>query len=167
MSAQTTSTNSSRRSGGIVAGAILVAVGLLTLVGQIPGIEIGLYFLPALSLIFFVAGFASRNVGLLIPAGIIMGVGAGSILVTELPLSGTAEGGAFMLALAGGFALITLSGLVLRKFMYWPLIPAAFIALFGVALLSGETGLSALKMLRYVWPVALILAGGALILKRK
>lgn len=166
MSTQTTSTNSSRRSGGIVAGAILVAIGLLTLVAQIPGIEIDFYFLPALAAIFFVAGFASRSVGLLIPGGIVMGVGVGAML-TELPLYGAAEGGAFMLGLAGGFALITVSALFLRKVMYWPLFPAAFIALFGLALLGGEAGLSALKLVRYIWPVALILLGGALILRKK
>lgn len=166
MSAQTTSTNSSRRSGGIVAGAILIAVGLLTLVSQIPGVDTGFYFLPVLSLIFFAAGFASRNVGLLIPGGIVMGVGVGAYL-TELPLSGAAEGGVFMLSLAGGFALITLAALFLRKVMVWPLIPAAFIALFGVALLGGEVGLAALKLAQYIWPVALILVGGALILRKK
>ena len=162
----------SRRPGGLVAGSILILIGVLSLSQFVPGLNLDAFFLPVLGAIFLAAGLFSRTPGLLVPGGVLMGVGAGAMLVDGFGivsltfLSETARGGVFMLALAGGFGLITAASLLIGKRMFWPLFPAFFIALVGSALLIGETGLAALKIMGYAWPVALIALGAYLILRR-
>ncbi len=169
---ESTTPRTSRRSGGIVAGSILILIGVLSLSQFIPGIDLGIFFLPALGAIFLAAGLLTRTPGLLVPGGILMGVGAGALLVDgfgiiSLPMfSETGRASLFMLALAGGFGLITASSLLIGKRMFWALFPAFFIALFGAALLIGETGLVAMQIMGYAWPVALIAFGAYLILRR-
>ena len=162
-------TRTSRRSGGLVAGSILILIGVLSLAQFVPGINLDGFFLPILGGIFLAAGLVTRTPGLLVPGGILMGVGAGALLNEGvLPmLSDTARGGTFMLALAGGFALISAASLLIGKRMVWPLFPAFFIAMFGAALLIGETGLAALRIMGYAWPIVLIALGAYLILRRK
>jgi hypothetical protein len=164
-------TRTSRRSGGLVAGSILILIGVLSLSQFIPGLDLDFFFLPAMGLIFLAAGLLSRTPGLLVPGGILMGVGAGALLVDGqgfLPMLGALDrGGVFMLSMAGGFALISATSLLIGKRMFWALIPAFFMALVGAALLIGETGLMALQVLGYAWPVVLIALGAALILRRK
>ena len=58
-----------RHRGGVVGGAILITIGVMALLSQIPGLNAGLFFLPALGAIFLVAGVLSRQIGLLIPGG--------------------------------------------------------------------------------------------------
>jgi len=86
-----------------VAGAPLVGIGLLVLAGKlVPTDALDLLFLPALGTIFLLWGVATRQVGLLIPGGILAGVGLGA-LVAAGPLRGAGEevaGGAFFLYLA-------------------------------------------------------------------
>src|SRR5512146_2777965 len=97
-----------RRRGGVVGGAILITIGVMVLLSQILGVNAGLFFLPALGAIFLVAGVVSRQIGLLIPGGILMGIGAGTILM-EGPfqfVEDPGRGGIFMLAFAGGWVLI-------------------------------------------------------------
>ena len=159
----------SRRSGGIVAGAILILVGLMNLAQFIPGFNIGLFFLPVLGACFLAAGLITRKVGLLIPGGIVMGVGAGALLTMGLlpTASEMVSGGAFFFGLAGGFSLITLASLFIGRRMAWPLIPAAGLTAFGAILFTGETGLALLTSLRFVWPLVLIAIGLYLVLRRK
>jgi len=73
----TTQRNENRRHSGVVGGAILISIGLFTLIQQFVQIHWGLYFLPFLALIFLVAGIVGRRPGLLIPGGILAGIGAG------------------------------------------------------------------------------------------
>ena len=65
----TTQRNENRRHSGVVGGAILISIGLFTLIQQFVQIHWGLYFLPFLALIFLVAGIVGRRPGLLIPGG--------------------------------------------------------------------------------------------------
>ena len=168
LNSENTSTPTTRRSGGMVAGGILIVIGLMALVQNIPGFEWGLYFLPALATVFLAAGLVGRQAGLLIPGGILMGVGAGALLQDGLPLATEmAHGGVFFLALAGGFALISLAGLAIGKRIVWPVFPAAGTAFFGAVLMMGEPGLRILELSGYFWPVVLIAVGAYLILRRR
>jgi hypothetical protein len=79
---------------------------------------------------------------------------------------GLARGGVVLLALAGGFFLISLPSIYTEgatKWKSWPLFPGFF----DSALLMGETGLQTLQILGFARPVILILAGLALILRCK
>ena len=155
----------------IVPGLALVLIGLLIFAGQfIKSDWMGLLFLPALGVIFLVWGTISKKVGLIIPGGILSGIGAGAILV-EGPfanLPGEATAGVFMVAFAAGWLLIPLfAAMIDGKFHWWPLIPAAFMAIIGAALLAGGAALQVLEMANYLWPVVLIAIGLYLILWRK
>ena len=167
---QSTSTGRSARS-GLVGGAVLVLIGVFTLLQNWFDFS-GAIFLAALGVIFLAAGLLSRKTGLLAPGGILSGVAAGAYLV-EGPFQAAADssqGGIVMLAMAAGWVLITLLSPLTnenRRFTAWPLIPAALMSLVGSALLAGETGLEALKLFGYGWPVVLIAAGAYLILRRK
>jgi hypothetical protein len=168
MSEQVTNTQNSenrRRSGGIIGGAILIAIGLLALLEQFVHVNWGLYFLPLLALVFLTAGIIERRPGMLIPGGILAGIGAGAILVQSSLFHGVGDpvrGGLFMITFAAGWAVITGASYLIGKLMLWPLIPAAIIGLFGVALLA-----NIVPVFSYFWPVALIALGLFLILRRR
>jgi hypothetical protein len=154
----------------LVGGIALILIGALTLVGQVFNLEsLGLLVLPTLALIFLVWGLLTRTAGLLVPGGILGGVGLGAILIEQswAPMSETVQGGIFLLCFAGGWALITLlSRFVGPKVVWWPLIPGGILAAIGGLLLAGDVGLEALEGLRYAWPIALIIIGLYLILRR-
>ncbi len=172
MSAQTQTTNEiteKRRNGALIGGAILISIGLFSLVENIFHMSWGLYFLPFLAVIFLAAGLYTRRPGLLIPGGILAGIGAGAIVVDQyMPyLTDQARGGAFLLVFAGGWLLITLASLVIGRLMLWPLFPAAFLGLTGAALTAGQTGLQILHYYGYFWPIVLIVIGLYLVFRRR
>ena len=154
-----------RLANGLVAGAILILVGLSALLQNLFHLDTnGLFLIAA---IFLAAGILSRRTGLLVPGGIIAGVALGVTLESS---AGLERGGLILLSLAGGFALISLLSVYTEgpaNWRRWPLFPAAATALVGGALLSGQPGLLVLQTLGYIWPVFLILGGLALILGKK
>lgn len=150
-----------------MAGVALIGIGLLALVGQFVNSEgFALLFVPSLSLIFLVWGAVTRTVGLLIPGGILAGIGLGVFLI-EAPFSQQWEptkGGIFMLSFALGWVLITvMSWLFTANTHRWPLIPGGIIALLGVLTLTGGTGLEILApvwvFVSRIWPLGLIAVG--------
>ncbi len=171
MSAQTQTTTdvTKRRNGALIGGAILISIGLFSLLENVFQMHWGLYFLPMLAVIFLVSGVLTRRPGLLIPGGILAGIGAGAIVLDQfMPyLSNPARGGVFMLVFAGGWLLITLASLLIGRVMLWPLFPAAFIGLTGAALALEQTGLQLLHYYSYFWPIALIVIGLYLVFRRR
>lgn len=167
-----TNKQSARTDSGWAAGIGLVAIGALLLVAQFVNSEFtGMLILPALALIFLIWGMVTRTFGLIIPGGICAGLGVGTWLVAsdwaEQNLSGEAKGGLFLMVFALGWALITvLSVFVAEKVHWWPLIPAAVMALIGTPLLIGGTAVQALVWLGYIWPLALVAVGLFLLLRR-
>ena len=157
------------RRGRIVGGIALILFGVLALVAQFVELEwLGLLILPALGLIFFAWGIMTRQSGLFIPAGILSGLGIGTLLLagpfTDLP--GDTEGGVFMLAFAFGWALIPIFSTIFTGEKHlWALIPGAIMALIGASLLFGGLALTALSWLGRIWPLFLILGGLYIILR--
>jgi hypothetical protein len=162
----------SKRRNDLIGGLLLISIGGLVLVGKfvdLAGIpDAGLFFLPALGALFMLAGILSRNAGLMVPGGILSGIGWGVYLVAG-PYSWQSEleqGGLFMLAFGLGWASITVvSALFAKKTAWGALIPAAVLATIGVALLSGGVLMDVLEVAGKLWPVALIVAGAATIYK--
>jgi hypothetical protein len=153
-----------------MAGIALIAIGVLVLVAQFAKSEtLGLLFLPGLGLIFLIWGSAAHSVGLLIPGGILSGIGLGVYLMGG-PLShleGQTEGAVFLLSFAAGWGLIALlSGLVCRETHWWPLIPGGIMAFIGGMLLIGGAALTALEWAGKAWPLILIGFGLYLLLRR-
>ena len=161
----------SRARRGMVGGTILIMLGLLIFAEQVFQTHLtGLLFLPLLGVAFLAWGILCQRPGLLIPGGILLGIGAGSILV-DGPFHSLAEparGGAFLLAFGAGWLLITLASILfMRRMTWWPLIPGGIFGLLGSAMLIGGPMLALLNLTNLIWPLALVAIGLMLILRRR
>jgi hypothetical protein len=144
-----------------IAGVFLILLGGLFTIGQITDFAfLGWMVLPLLSLIFIVWGVLTRQIGFLIPGGILAGIGLGTAV---MPLSNTLnvdEGGLFLLSFAAGWALITLlSAIFTDETHWWPLIPGGIMAVIGVAVITNGALLNLLGLLAQGWPLILIGVG--------
>lgn len=122
----------------------------------------GVLFLPALGLRFLDWGILRRQVGPLVPGGVLLGMGVG-VLVTrkDFVYSGSQEHASILLLSVGlGFALITLLSLLFtaRRF-WWPLLPAALLVALSVALFLGGTPLEVARVIGTLWSLVLVGAG--------
>jgi hypothetical protein len=152
----------------LIGGIVLVGLGLYLLAAQFIRSEwMGMLILPGLSILFLAWGLLTRNVGLLVPGGILGGIALGTFLTSSAfgQDMGVEEGGVFLLAFAGGWALITVAAAVIGQRVLWPLIPGVILALIGFALMAGGAGLQVLEWIGRLWPLALI-AGGLAVLWR-
>ena len=150
------------------AGVLLIALGVLLFAGQI--IRFDHLFLPALGLVFIIAAITQRNSGLMVPGGILLGIGFGSFLTDNVfwAVAEPARGGFFLIGLAAGFASITvLTTIFTRQPHVWALIPATILALIGGALLTGNSAQAILTLLGTYWPVLLILFGVSILFERR
>ncbi len=171
MSTSTNVIHSQDRRSAMVGGALLVAIGLLVLLAQnVQAETVGFLFLPALGGLFLIAGILGRQVGFIIPGGILTGIGVGAMLVqgSSVSLSEPAQGGMFLLAFAGGWFLITvLTAAFTSHTQWWALIPGAIVALIGGALMLGGAALNVLEFSGRWWPLILVALGLVIILRRK
>lgn len=152
-----------------VSGAILIVLGTFLLITQFFDLpNAGMLFLPALGAIFLLWGIFTRTSGLLVPGGILSGIGVGSYLMDVLPLSGDQDGGVFLLSFGAGFALITLLSVIFTSDKHtWALIPGGILAAIGAMILMGGAALEVLETFGKFWPVILIILGLYVIFKRR
>jgi hypothetical protein len=161
-----------KRRNDLIGGLLLISIGALVLVGKAINFDVipnaGLLFLPALGALFMVAGIFGRNEGLMVPGGIISGIGWGAYLVAG-PFTWQAEqqqGGIFFLAFALGWVSITvMSALFAKKTVWGTLVPAAVLAAIGGALFFGGAFMDVLEVAGKLWPLALIAVGAGIIFK--
>ncbi len=150
--------------GRLIAGAILLFIGTILAVGQVLPDGLTRYLiLPAISLVFILSGLLTRKVGLLIPGGILAGVGLGSVLASETLFQvggfSFAEPGGFFFGFAAGWALIPLLAAAIGQRLLWPFIPATILLVLGGLLISGEQGETVLSAIGQWWPLLLIAIG--------
>lgn len=138
----------------IVVGVTLFAVQLLQLDADVIVVVIGLVFATAYA--------ATRRYGLLIPAGILTGLGAG-ILLEDLGAMGEPA----MLGLGLGFLAIygvdRLSSCGREPGRWWPLIPGGIVTIIAGA--SGTFGEEGGRAIEQGWPILLIAVGAWLLLR--
>lgn len=150
---------------GLTAGIILVVIGLGMLLFQL--IDQPLLFPLVLGAVFLIAGMVTRKAGLLIPGGIIGGVGLGAMsieLAWLYPTGSVESGGVFLIIFSLGWFLITLlSKLFTDETQTWALIPGGIIAGIGGLVLMGQTGLNILEVAGRFWPVILVVIGLSII----
>jgi MFS family permease len=151
-------------------GVALIAIGAWLLLAQLTSSDLlGLLFLPLVGLGFIGWALQSHHFGLLVPGGILLGIGVGSGLINALfpDAAGNIQGGVFFLAFAAGWLLIALlSGLADNHPHRWPLIPGGIMAVLGSLLIIGSAAAPILAFLADWWPLAMIAIGVALYLKK-
>jgi len=119
----------------------------------------GALFLGGIALAFWVVYLTKReHWWAVIPGGVLLTIG----LVTGLSsvLEGVEMGGVFFLGLGLTFGLLSLLPTPEGR-MKWALIPAGVLLAMGLIITAAATA-----VFNYLWPVALILAGLALLLRR-
>jgi hypothetical protein len=159
MNSPSNSCSSSR--GRLVAGGVLLTVAVLALLSRhLSWSGSGRALLPVIGVAFVVWGALARNAGLLVPGGILLGVGVGSWLQ---PTYGT---GAFLFAMAGGFLSISLFSVLLfgpKQRAGWTIFPALGLAFAGLVVAGGAEMRALLRTFGDYWPYALLIVALALI----
>jgi hypothetical protein len=139
-----------------VTGLLLVAGGVLWFVVATTELD-GTVVVPGVGVAFLIAYLATRRYGLLIPAGILCGLGTGLVITAQ-----GGPGGAVPLGLGLGFAAITVIDAVLGDgdAAWWPLIPGGILIVVGGSQIAGIRDLGI-----YLVPAALVVAGLLLVLR--
>lgn len=156
---------------GIVAAAILIAIGILLLIAQVFQVEwLSLLVTPLLGVAFVAWSIAARAPGLMIPGGILAGLGTGILFMTQ-PFVTSAENellpvAVFMFSFAAGWLLIVLlTPLAGGRPEAWPLIPGTVFAVLGGLFWMGEPGMRILQVIGTAWPLILIVAGIGILIR--
>lgn len=142
-------------------GLILIVLGVIFLAGQQLDVG-GEGAVAAVGLACLVAYVLTRHYGLLVPGGIMTGLGLGIIYETRIG----GEGAPVLLGLGLGFLTIYVIDTEGRRaaWGWWPLIPGGVLTLIGLLQAGGQTGW--LGVVGRWWPVVLIVAGAYLLLRR-
>lgn len=140
-------------------GFILIAIAIIVFMDETVGVSAdqwsGAVFLGLLSLAFFIIYLVHReHWWAIIPGGVLLTLAG----VTVLP-DNNYTAGLFFLGLALTFGLIYLLPKPGEK-SKWALYPAAILLFIG-----GLVTLSEAKILGYVWPAVLLIAGGVIIFR--
>lgn len=141
-----------------VAAGVMLAVAFVALLKPYVPLDFAKnWLLPLMGAGFIVWAALARNSGLLVPGGILTGVGVGTLLRGEF---GNA---AFLFSMAGGFLLISVLYLLLfgrRKEsawgVWWTAFPAGGLALAGLIQVAGPDVRAWLRAIGPVWPYVLI-----------
>ena len=109
--------------------------------------------LPCMGVVFIIWAALARSPGLVIPGGILVGVGTGILLKDAY------GPGAFLLSMAAGFGLVALLTRMLfpsRKGSWWPLWPMAGLTFAGLVQFAGSDFRRTLREIGPIWPYILI-----------
>ncbi len=142
----------------LIPGFVLIALGIIVYMGQSfedeMGVLSGAIFLGLLGLAFWLIYITHRdNWWAIIPGGVLLTLAG----VTLIPDNSVLMGGAFFLGMAVTFGLVYILPKPAGR-LKWALYPGGILFLLGVL-----TTLGATDLLTYIWPIALLIAGGYVI----
>jgi hypothetical protein len=152
-----------RDGSGWLPGVILIVIGVTLFAVQWLHLDANVIVL-VIGLVFAGAYAATRRYGLLIPAGILTGLGVGVLLedfgMTREPV---------VLGLGLGFLAIYGVDLLTRgsrdRARWWPLIPGAILVVIAAA--GGAFGDEGARAVEQGWPIVLIAIGAWLLLRNR
>jgi len=138
-------------------GLLLIAGGLLWVLVVTTDLD-GTIVVPGVGVVFLAAYLVTRSYGLLVPGGILTGLGLGLVVAAQ-----DGPGEAVVLGLGLGFVSIAVIDGVLGEgeTAWWPLIPGGILTVVGGAQIAGIRDIGA-----YLVPGALIVVGLTLLLRR-
>jgi hypothetical protein len=146
---------------GWLPGVLLVVVGVTLFAVQLLDLDADVIVL-VIGLVFALAFAATRRYALLIPAGILTGLGSGIVLEDV-----GVRGEPVVLGLGLGFLAIyaadVLSSGARAPGRWWPLIPGAILTIIAGA--ESTFGAEGARVIQQAWPVVLIVAGAWLLLR--
>lgn len=146
----------------LLLGLILILLGVFFLLKTQISDHFSLFLLLA-GVFFLILYFITKVYGLLIPGGVLTGLGFGLIYQEKSsPL--------FFIFLGLGFILIYLFGLIKGKSPLWPIIPGGIMLGIGIyeeLILRDIIPSTFIKKITPYWPVILIIIGLYLIFKKK
>jgi len=142
-----------------IVGALLLAVGAALLLVTVTDVDVGPWVVLSVGLAFLVAYVATRRYALLVPAGVVTGLGTGIVL----DAFGVGDG-VVQLGLGLGFVAIALIHVLAEgakeSAWWWPLIPGGILTLVGGAQLAAIDDLG-----RFLVPGVLIVLGLVLLIR--
>ncbi len=142
----------------LIPGFVLIGIGVIIFMGQnnMNDLWIGALFLAMIGLPFFlVYAFHPVHWWAIIPGGVMLTLA----VVSLLPDYGVLSGGLFFLGMALTFGLVYILPKPAGK-LTWALYPAGILLIIGALVTLGATNL-----INYVWPLALLGAGGYVIFR--
>ncbi len=149
--------------GGWLPGVILIAVGVTLFAVQLLQLDADVIVL-VIGLVFATVYVATRRYGLLIPAGVLTGLGAG-ILLEDFGVRGEPV----VLGLGLGFLAIygadALSRGARAPGRWWPLVPGSILTVIAGA--ESTFGAEGARLIEQGWPILLIVVGAWLLLRRR
>ena len=146
---------------GWLPGVILIVVGVTLFAVQLLHLDADVIVL-VIGLIFVTAYVGTRRYGLLIPAGVLTGLGTG-IVLEDLGMRGEPVVFGLGLGFLAIYAADLLASGAREQGRWWPLIPGAILTVIaGASSTFGEEGA---RVIEQGWPIVLIIAGGWLLLR--
>jgi hypothetical protein len=152
-----------------VPAGVLIGLGCSLVYSPFYWVNLLLYLGLGTGIALLVWGLAVRLIGLVIPGCLLFSAGLGIFFAWSSPEGNSLVHTGIMLVWFGfGWALITLSGRILvRKFLWWPLIPGGILAMVGCGLYIGGDPGNALNFISNTGSIGLMIFGLYLLLMRK
>jgi hypothetical protein len=148
---------------GWLPGVILIAVGVTLFAIQLLHLD-GDVIVLVIGLIFAIAFAATRRYGLLVPAGILTGLGAG-IVLEDLGVMGEPVALGLGLGFLAIYAGDVLTSGARASGRWWPLIPGAILTVIAAA--ESTFGAEGARLIQQGWPILLIAAGAWILLRSR
>jgi hypothetical protein len=148
----------------------LVSLGMCLLVTPAGILDLVLYMSLGLGLTFLGIGLANHWLGLIIPGCLVVSTGLGLYLSwgTSFGVNPLAKTGGMLVLFAFGWGLITVfSRMIIKKVVWWPLIPGGLLAVVGWGLYTGGDPGSAVQFISNTGTIAILILGFYLMMMRR
>lgn len=138
-------------------GLVLLTVAGWALLDRYTDFRTDLAVPLLIGVIFTAWSVLAKEWGLLVPGGILLGIGSGILLIRSTDLSRAGESGVFLICFGAGWILITLlSAIVFKRRVLWPLIPGFILATLGASEVAGPEFRQAMNVVHDYWPWGLL-----------